>query len=101
MFESMKQRVRRFLTQTVVEANKDLRTSPATKASLRLLYNYYQSRASEGTRVNIEETGLRVYSQFEEDGLLMYIFASIGATTKTYVDIGCADGVYSNCATSL
>ena len=98
MIRLFKRRIRDFLTDSIEEANRELRTSAATKAGLRLLYNYYQAQASTGRNLEISDTGLRVFSQFEEDGILLYIFATIGTTTKTYVDIGCADGVYSNCA---
>lgn len=98
MISYLKNRVRGYLTQLLADSNQDLRTSGSTKASLRLLFNYYQEQAREGNNLRIGDTGLRVFSQFEEDGILMYIFATIGTTTKSYVDIGSADGVNSNCA---
>ncbi len=98
MISFLKKRVERFLTRIVVKANREARTSASTKASLRLLYNYYQGQARDGNRSGIEDAGLRVFSQFEEDGILMYIFATIGTSTRSYADIGCADGVNSNCA---
>jgi hypothetical protein len=47
---------------------------------------------------SLQETGFRVFSQFEEDGKLLFIFASLGIPSGTFVDIGAADGVNSNCA---
>ena len=35
-----------------------------------------------------EDTGFRVYSQNDEDGLLLYLFSLIGTTNKVYMDIG-------------
>ena len=46
----------------------------------------------------LNETGFRVFSQFEEDGLLLYIFSLIGMGKRRFVDVGSADGINSNCA---
>ena len=46
----------------------------------------------------LSETGFRVFSQFEEDGLLLFIFSIIGMDNKTFVEIGSDDGINSNSA---
>lgn len=46
----------------------------------------------------LSETGYRVFSQFEEDGKLLFIFSLIGMTHKTFVEIGSDDGINSNSA---
>jgi len=51
-----------------------------------------------GNLPNFNDTGLKVFSHFEEDGKLLYIFSLLGMTNKTFVDIGSNDGVNSNCA---
>lgn len=71
---------------------------PFTKIAQRTLYNYYQQAIRSGMRWNLAETGYRVFSQFEEDGILVYVFAAIGEHNKTFVDIGSGDGINSNCA---
>lgn len=43
-------------------------------------------------------TGHKVFSQFEEDGLLLYIFSLIDAPNKTFVEFGSDDGINSNSA---
>lgn len=48
--------------------------------------------------INLNETGFRVFSQFEEDGKLLFIFATIGEGSKTFIEIGSDDGVNSNSA---
>jgi hypothetical protein len=40
----------------------------------------------------LSQVGFRVRSQFEEDGLLLYIFALIGTETKRVVEICAGDG---------
>lgn len=49
----------------------------------------------------LNDTGFRVNSEFEEDGLLLYIFSVIGTTNKTSVEIGVADGLECNTANLL
>ncbi|HOQ41347.1 MAG TPA: hypothetical protein PLG94_04080 [Smithellaceae bacterium] len=72
--------------------------SPAIKVSQRQLYNFYQYAIANGHLFDISDTGFRNYSQFEEDGILLYIFAAIKAPHRTFIDIGAGDGINSNCA---
>lgn len=74
------------------------KSSPHLKVAQRRLFNYYQHEISNERLWDLSETGFRNYSQFEEDGILLYIFAAIGTTNKLFVDIGSADGINSNCA---
>lgn len=46
----------------------------------------------------LNNTGFRVNSEFEEDGLLLYIFSVIGTTNKQSVEIGVSDGTECNTA---
>lgn len=43
-----------------------------------------------------EDAGFRVYSQFDEDGLLLYVLALIGMGSRRCVDIGCGKPMGSN-----
>lgn len=74
------------------------RFSAEVQISQRSLYNQYQSYAKKGEYIPLSETGFRVFSQYEEDGKLLYIFAIIGMRNKTFVEIGSDDGINSNCA---
>lgn len=76
----------------------EARTSPETKVLQRLLYQHYRNMIASGTVPSLRETGYRVFSQFEEDGKLLFIFAALGIPAGTFVDIGAADGILSNCA---
>lgn len=73
-------------------------TSPATKVSQRHLYHYYRRCVEQGAVPSLNETGYRVFSQFEEDGKLLFIFAALGIPSGVCVDIGSGDGIISNCA---
>lgn len=64
----------------------------------RQLFHYYQDKVAAGKPLPLSDCGFRVFSQFEEDGLLLYLLAAIGMKHKTFVEIGGNDGVNSNCA---
>ena len=74
--------------------------SPPIKAAQIQLYLYYQTMVKQGVPLpSIFDTGYRLFSQFDEDGILLFLFATLGTRSKTFVDIGAADGVQSsNCA---
>jgi hypothetical protein len=79
------------------EIDDGRRWSPETKAALRLLEVSFANRAQAGV-VDLSQAGIRVFSQFEEDGLLVAVFGALGAANRLFVDIGSADGITSNCA---
>ena len=74
------------------------RFNPAVQISQRQLFHYYQDQVREGNSPALKDCGFRVFSQFEEDGKLLFIFAAIGMTHKTFIEIGSDDGVNSNSA---
>jgi hypothetical protein len=80
------------------QANLQAKNSPQVSINQRMLFNFYQYSIRRGHRFPLSDTGFRVYSQFEEDGILLYIFAAIGTKSKTFIDIGSGDGINSNCA---
>ena len=75
--------------------------SPAVQIAQRQLINFYQTLPAH-TQTNkflpIKETGYNVFSQFEEDGKLIYILSKIGVKHELFIDIGSDDGINSNCA---
>ena len=75
-------------------------TSPATKIALRALFLSYRSAVVEGRVLPaVRETGFRVFSQADEDGILLFLLAATGASSHRFVDIGAGDCVTgSNCA---
>jgi hypothetical protein len=76
------------------------RTSPATKVGLRTLSAHYRSLVSQPERLpRYSETGFRIFSQFDEDGIILYFLAVAGAPHARFVEIGAGDGIHaSNCA---
>ena len=86
------------MAPSLYQSSLDTKCAPCVKVAQRQLFNYYQKEISGGNILNLCDTGFRNYSQFEEDGLLLYIFAAIGMTNRSFVDIGSGDGINSNCA---
>lgn len=74
------------------------RFSAAVQISQRKLFLDYQIAKKNNQLPSFNDTGFRVFSQFEEDGKLLYILALIGMKNKTFVEIGSDDGINSNCA---
>lgn len=71
---------------------------PSVQIVQRQLFHQYRMMAGKGETLPLNETGFRVYSQFEEDGKLLFIFSVLGMKNKTFVEIGSDDGVNSNSA---
>lgn len=66
------------------------------QAAQRLLYHQYRTAALEGRRLALADVGFRKYSQSEEDGILLYLFAVIEPRNRTCVEICAGDGMECN-----
>jgi len=67
------------------------------------IMNQYKILSSVLTEKNYElpkiiDTGFKVYSQFDEDGILLYLFSLIGFTNRKVVEICCGHGAECNTA---
>lgn len=71
---------------------------PSVQITQRQLFHYYRQSAKKNELPAFADTGFRVFSQFEEDGKLLFIFSVIGMTKKIFVEIGSDDGINSNSA---
>ncbi len=87
-----------FLKDKFLIAKIRHRFNPAVQIGQRQLFHQYQSLVQNGEAPALSETGFRVFSQYEEDGKLLFIFSVIGMGGKRFVEIGCDDGVNSNSA---
>ncbi len=72
--------------------------SPLLGVQQRQLFHYYRDKAKSGDLPGLDQAGFRVFSQFEEDGKLLYILSVTGMKTKRFIEIGSDDGLNSNCA---
>jgi hypothetical protein len=70
------------------------RTSPALKAVLRSTYSQYRALARADQPLPTSgEAGFRVFSQFDEDGIVLLLLAAAGIGPARFVDIGAGDGI--------
>lgn len=90
--------IKNFLKDKFLITKVRHRFNPSVQISQRQLFHQYQSLAQNGKVPALSETGFRVFSQFEEDGKILFIFSVIGMGRKCFVEIGCDDGVNSNSA---
>ena len=52
-----------------------------------LTHRYQELVRQRAAACSMDEVGFRAYSQFDEDGILLYIFALIGFTTRKVVEV--------------
>lgn len=74
------------------------RFSAEVQIGQRELVLKYQRWKDKGVLPQLKDTGFRVFSQYEEDGKLLFILSVIGMKNKTFIEIGSDDGINSNCA---
>ena len=75
----------------------------AARTSMRLqqiaLMNGYRQMIATGTPLpSLLEVGFKVYSQNDEDGVLLFVFAVIGMTNRIAIEIAAGNGIESNSA---
>jgi hypothetical protein len=78
------------------------KTSPATKIALRRIQLDYRSRVLSGQPLPaIWDTGFRVFSEFDEDGVTLFLLSVDGSNSRRFVDIGAGDGVFASNTANL
>jgi hypothetical protein len=75
----------------------------AARAGMRLqqilLLNNYRQMIATGIRLpSFLDVGFKAYSQNDEDGVLLFVFAVIGMTNRVVVEIAAGNGIESNSA---
>jgi hypothetical protein len=75
-------------------------TALAARESQVLLMHHYRTLARQGVRPlpTFREVGFRRYSEFDEDGILLYIFSLLPPETRRCVEICAGDGRQCNTA---
>lgn len=76
---------------------KDRFTPEETEKQRKLVQKYHE-RKEQKDLPEFNSTGFKLFSQFEEDGLLLYIFSLIDHPKKTFLEFGSDDGINSNSA---
>ena len=71
------------------------RTTKGTKKKLHELFKFYQTKKPD---LNAKGKGLKLFSNMEEDGIILKLLASIYVEKGFFLDIGSNDCINSNCA---
>lgn len=67
--------------------------------SQKVLMTQYKLLYHSGSNaLKLNDVGFRIYSQHEEDGILLFIFSIVGTTNKQCVEICSGDGIECNTA---
>jgi hypothetical protein len=87
---SLKRRARDFIVRAVNESLMKYRsTSVQPQIAQKILQMQFIDMYKSGNMLeNIQDAGFRVFSENDEDGILLYIFSLIGMGKKRLVDIG-------------
>lgn len=91
-------RLKNFIKYHFVQRIHRDKLHPSVGIQQRQLMQHYLSCKSQNALPDIQTTGFKVFSQFEEDGILLYLFSIIGEGSKTFIEIGANDGINSNCS---
>lgn len=106
----MKAMLKRFLHGVVAEPIRHLRqdlraelmalrhAAHTQAVQVALMQHYMALRNAGATLPDFASTGFRAYSQNEEDGYLLYLFALLGAPSRRAVEICAGDGIECNSA---
>jgi hypothetical protein len=78
--------------------NIELASTNTRLLQMNLARSYDAIRAGELPPLELLETEFRAYSQHGEDGILLYIFSLIGATSRKAVEICAGSGLECNTA---
>lgn len=91
-------RYRTFVISPIVEAISQAPrvADPAVQSLLQLEYARLVQEGKPLPRIG--DVGFKVYSQCDEDGILLFLFSVIGAKSKTCVEICAGDGSECNTA---
>jgi glycosyltransferase involved in cell wall biosynthesis/thioredoxin-like negative regulator of GroEL len=74
-------------------------TRSTTKPQQVSLFMQYRNLVRQAATLPlVSDTGFRVLSQSDEDGILLFLFAVLGTGSKVFVDIGTSSAIESNCA---
>ncbi len=99
---SLMRRTSRVISHPLRQALEDFFVFPRSNKTTQVLLSmqYKEMLALKLPLPTFEDVEFRAYSQFGEDGILLYLFSLLGATNKKCVEI-CGGGGFDNTANLL
>jgi hypothetical protein len=86
-----------FLISSVMR-NTTICRHPDAASQIQLRLTYQALAKSGGVLPRLHDVGFKVFSQSDEDGILLYIFSIIGTRTKASVEVCAGSGLECNTA---
>ena len=108
----MRRLLKRILPTSLLEEIREVRRLPSLSHNIardvfnvsdvtqKSLVAMWTLARQQGTRLAFNQVGFRAFSQFEEDGILLYLFTIIGASSRVVVEV-CAGSGRECMATNL
>jgi hypothetical protein len=95
-----KLRINKFLKLFLINKNKETDWASLQQQIQKNIESQWLSLIKNNLKVfdKIQDAGFRCYSQFEEDGIILYLLACIGKKTRSVVEICCGSGSESMAA---
>lgn len=97
MFSIIKKKLRNFIRDSVPVADCQQNTQ-VTQTLIANQYILMKKLLTPEEMPSFQDVGFKVHSEFEEDGILLYIFSVIGTTNRRVVEICAGDGINCNAA---
>lgn len=97
MLVSKQKEIALAIRKIIQQMNESIQYSDSASQIL-LQLKYHTLKVSEKTLPGISQVGFKVFSQTDEDGILLYIFSLIGFTNKKCVEICAGNGIECNTA---
>jgi hypothetical protein len=91
MIRKFKQKTKNFIRRVVASVQQEQNTQ-VEQAVIVNQYRLMKKLMGPGEMPSFRDVGFKVHSQFEEDGILLYIFSVIGTTNKRVVEICAGNG---------
>lgn len=91
--------IERVLATDLEQAAKHARQDAASEASQpvqRLLAQQWRDAAGRGERLSFADVGFSVYSQNDEDGILLYLMSVAGMTNRVAVELAFGEAYSAN-----
>ena len=91
--------IKLFSNSQITQTKEIIEQFPYSQIAQTQLYLDYKKLCEKGCKLpNIRDVGFRIFSQNDEDGILLYIFSQVGFTNRVCIDIGFANVQGSNTA---
>ena len=91
-YYNIKRKIKYFLREFTFKISKE-KNNQIEQIIIANQYRLMKKILTKEEMPSFKDVGFKVHSQFEEDGILLYIFSIIGVTNKRVIEICAGDGI--------